>query len=126
MRCLGRLTSEVLEERETRGMEIQKLLLKGRILLKANRPEEAYAVLKEAHALATEQNARPHLWRVCFHLAEMESERGNLNAAKRLKEQARTVIDYIAANTGRDDLRTSFLALPQVQTILSDEGENHV
>jgi len=104
----------------------EKLLLKGRILRKADRLEKAYAVLKEAHALATEQNARPSLWRICFHLAELETERGNLIQAKTLKEQARIVIDYIAAHAGRDDLRTSFLALPKVQTILSDTGENHV
>ena len=104
----------------------EKLLLKGRILRKANRPEEAYVVLNEAYALATEQNARPHLWRICFHLAEIETERGNLTRAQLLKGQARTVIDYIADHAGRDDLRASFLAIPMVQTILSDTGENHV
>ena len=104
----------------------EKLLLKGRILRKANRPEEAYATWKEAHALATEQNTRPHLWRICCHLAAMEAERGNLTQVQVLKEQARPVIDYIADHAGRDDLRASFLAIPMVQTILSDTGENHV
>jgi len=104
----------------------EKLLLKGRILRKTDRPEEAYDILKEAHALATAQNARPSLWQICFHLAAMEEERGNLTQAQILKKQARTVIDYIADHAGRADLRNSFLALPQVQNILSDTGENHV
>ena len=104
----------------------EKLLLKGRILREADRPEEAYAVLREAHALAAEQNARPWVWRISFHLVEMETERGNVAQAQILKEQARTVIDYIAANAGRDDLRASFLAIPMVQSLLLDKGENHV
>ncbi|MEZ4769232.1 MAG: adenylate/guanylate cyclase domain-containing protein [Caldilineales bacterium] len=103
----------------------EKLLLRGRILQKANRPKEAYAAFKEAHTLATVQNARSSLWRICFYLAEMEAERGNLAQAQVVKVQARTVVDYIAANAGRADLRDAFLAQPQVKAILSDRGEDH-
>jgi tetratricopeptide (TPR) repeat protein len=103
----------------------EPLLLKGRILVQADSPEEGYAVLKEAHSLATEQQARSALWRICFHLAEMETERGNLAEAQDLKVQARAAIDYIAEHSGRDDLRAAFLARSNVQTILSDIGGKH-
>lgn len=104
----------------------KKLLLKGKILLKANRSEEAYAVLKAAHILAMEQNARPSLWQICFHLAEIEADNGNLSKAQSLRIQARTAIDYITKHAGRDDLRSSFLALPEIQIILSTTGDNYV
>lgn len=120
---------EFLKKTRPKGMLIyipDKLLLKGRILCRADCPEEAYAVLKEAHSLATEQKARSALWQICFHLAEMETERGNLAEAQALNEQARAAIDFIAEHAGRDDLRASFLAIPQVQTILSDNEGIHV
>jgi tetratricopeptide (TPR) repeat protein len=103
----------------------EKLLLEAKILSKLDRHDEAYDVLIEAHSLATEQNARSVLWQICSRLAEMEVSRGNLTEAQSLKEQAREVIDYIAEYAGRDDLCTSFLAISQVQTILSITGEKH-
>jgi hypothetical protein len=75
--------------------------------------------------LATEQNARTSLWKICFHLAEWEAGNGNQTAAQVLHEQARTAVDFISDHAGRDDLRTSFLALPEVQTILSNSSKSH-
>jgi predicted ATPase len=102
------------------GFLPQKLLLKGQILHQLDRREEAHAVLKEAYSLAMEQQARSVLWQICFNLAEMEAERGNLAEAQALKDQARVAIDFITEHVGRDDLRVSFLAIPEVTIILSD------
>ena len=96
-------------------------MLKGRILLAASRDEEAYATLREAHQIATKQQAKPMLWQICAFLADLESERGDKAEAQALREQAREAIDYIAEHAGTDDLRTTFLALPKVQTILKNQ-----
>ena len=98
----------------------QTLLLKGKILQRSDHPEEAYAVLQEAHQLATEQKARTVLWQICSQLAELEAVRGNPSEVQDLKEQARATIDFITEHAGGDDLRTTFLAIPEVQTIISD------
>jgi tetratricopeptide (TPR) repeat protein len=96
----------------------QKLLLKGRILEGAGRPDKAYPVLQEAHALAAKQQARVVLWQICMQLAEMETVRGNPAAAQALVEEAQTSIAYIADHAGGDELRESFLAMPRVQSVL--------
>ncbi|MDX1435235.1 MAG: AAA family ATPase, partial [Anaerolineales bacterium] len=116
---------EFLEKAHQKGVLAyvpDKLLLKGKILSAAGSPDEAYAVLQEAHALAAEQKARPVLWQICYHLAELEMERGNPAKAQVLKEETRGSIDYIAEHAGGPELRRSFLALPEVQTIVSDTG----
>jgi tetratricopeptide (TPR) repeat protein len=108
---------EKAHEKGVRGYDPPKLFLKGKILQRSGRPEEAYAAYREAHSLAAEQKARPVLWQVCARLAEMEAQRGHLDAAQALREQARASIEFIAAHTGRDDLRTAFLAMPEVQMV---------
>jgi predicted ATPase len=108
---------EKAHERGVLGYDPPKLFLKGKILQRSTRPEEAYAAYREAYRLASEQKARPVLWQVCAHLAEMEAERGNLVEAQDLKEQARTAIAFIADHAGRDDLRTAFLAMPEVKRL---------
>jgi len=102
----------------------EKLLLKGKILRTTGRSDEAYQVLQEAYSLATEQQARTVLWQICAHLAEMETDKGNLAEVQVLNDQARSTIEFIAEHAGRDDLRDAFLALPEVQTILSNGGKH--
>jgi class 3 adenylate cyclase/tetratricopeptide (TPR) repeat protein len=100
----------------------EKLLLRGRILLRAGRPEEAVAAFKEAHALAGEQQARMLLWRTGAQLAELEAENGNQEQARVYAEQARAAVDFILEHTSRADLRASFLAMPQVRTVMEQTG----
>jgi predicted ATPase/class 3 adenylate cyclase len=119
------IVDEVLEVVLKKGMLAHvppKLLLKGRILQQAGRADEANEILREGHAMAREQDARPVLWQICALLADMETERGNTSEAQIFKEEAREAIDFMAEHAGRDDLRASFLAIPQVETILSEKG----
>ncbi len=102
-----------------------QLLLMGKVFQQSGRPDEAYAAFQEAHALAREQEARPLLWQICARLAEMEWEKGDASAARALREEARAAIDFMADHAGRDDLRACFLAIPPVQSILSETGGNH-
>ena len=114
---------EKAHEQGVRGFDPPKLFLKGKILQQSGHPEEAYAAYQEAHSLATEQKARLVLWQICAQLAEMEAERGNLDESQSLKEQARATIAFIADHVGRDDLRSTFLAMPEVQRIQENGGE---
>jgi len=97
----------------------EKLLIKAKIMCKLDRHDQAFHVLKEAHALALEYNARPLLWQVCQQLAKMETQKGNAAEQQALHEQARVAIDFIANHAGRPDLRRSFLAIADVQSIIS-------
>jgi class 3 adenylate cyclase/tetratricopeptide (TPR) repeat protein len=117
---------DFLERAREKGVLVylpDKLLLKGRILRAAGRPDEAYAVLKEAHLLAAEQNARPALWQICAQFADMEAERGNTGEAQALIEQAWEAINFIAEHAGGDDLRASFLDLPEVRKLVGGEDQ---
>ncbi len=102
------------------GYDPPKLLLKGRILHGSGQFDEAYSIYKQAKSVAEEQNARPELWQICAQLAEMEAERGELEAAQSLKEQARDVIGFISDHAGRDDFRAAFLAMPEVRRVLEN------
>ncbi|MFN2224388.1 MAG: hypothetical protein ACK2UH_17660, partial [Candidatus Promineifilaceae bacterium] len=59
------------------------------------------------------------LWQILAALAEVETRQGNAAAAQTARGRAREVIDYIANHAGDSGLRESFLALPEVQSVLS-------
>ncbi len=104
----------------------QKLLLKAEILEGAGDPDEAYETLQEGHALAARQQARLVLWQICARLAELEVSRGNHAAAQALIQEARTTIAFVADHAGREELRDTFLALPQVRALVQDQGVDQV
>jgi len=123
------MINEFLEKVGQKGMLAHvtpKLLLKGRILQQAGRSDEAIETLGEALAMAREQNVRPVLWRICALLADLEAERGNKTEAQSLREEARVAIDFMVEHAGGEDLRASFLAIPQVQSIMTETGDMHV
>jgi predicted ATPase/class 3 adenylate cyclase len=123
-KALG-MINEFLEVVVQKGMLAHvppKLLLKGRILQQVGRSDEAHEVLREALAMAREQKVRPVLWQICALLADLEAERGKNTEVQLLREEAREAIDFMAGHAGRDDLRSSFLAIPQVETVLLETG----
>ena len=69
--------------------------------------------------VAEEIGQRRLLWQNLAALAEVETKRGNAAAAGTARGRAREVIDYIVNHAGDDGLRESFLALPEVQSVLS-------
>lgn len=100
----------------------EKLLTRGRILKAAGQMQAAWEAFREALTLAVQQNACPVLWQAAAHLAEMAQDQGDQSEAQALYEQARMAVDYIADHAGGDDLRAAFLAIPQVETIISKTG----
>jgi len=101
----------------------EKLLLLADSLCVGGQMDAAYAALNEAYSLASEQGTMPLLWRICAQLAGMEEERGNHARANSIYGDARVAINFIAEHAGGDDLRTEFLGLPEVRSILEKTGE---
>lgn len=91
------------------------LYFQGQARLAQNQPAAARACWLEARAVAEEMQARRWLWPILFALSRLESDP---TEAKRLRQQAREVIEYIASHTP-PELRASFLGLPTVQELLT-------
>jgi tetratricopeptide (TPR) repeat protein len=108
-----------LQRMEIRSFICEGLLLKGQALLAQARVEEAYEVLSEAGAKSEAAGSRRILWPVLSTLSRVEAQRGHSAEAENLRQQAREIIEYIAGHTPAN-LRTSFLALPNVRVVLED------
>jgi len=90
----------------------------GRAHLALGQFEAARAALLDARAAAEEQEERAMLWRVLVTLSELEQAGSNTSAAGRLRDQARAVVDDIAAHAGR--LRVIFMDQPAVVQLLEE------
>jgi len=107
---------------------------KGRALQGLGRVEEAHQALLEALAIARQQTSRRSLWLILYDLAQLVSTSqkfapGASGSGENLQEinpqaeaylkEAREVVEYIAAHISDEQLRTSFLTLPEVLGIIS-------
>jgi DNA-binding SARP family transcriptional activator len=92
--------------------------LRGRAALALGQYDAAREALLKAKEAAEAQEERAILWKILSSLSELEGAYGDKDAAKKLREQAREVIETIAAHAG--ELRASFLAQPAVARILSE------
>ncbi len=79
--------------------------------------DDAHRSLLRAREIAESLNARRTLWQIYAALAQIEQQRGDADAARSLRAQAREVIEYIAEHTP-PDVRASFLNLPDVRAIM--------
>ena len=95
------------------------LWLKGRALIDLNRLEEARESLREAHVIAQESEARRILWQILATWIDVEDRLGNETEALALRGQTQEVIHYIAEHIEDEELRTSFLSRPEVQSLLA-------
>jgi len=92
----------------------QALYLQGQALLGLGQDEAARERLLEARAKAEAVDARRPLWPILFALSQLEPDPAE---AKALRQQAREIIEYITDHTP-EDLKTSFLDLPDVREVL--------
>jgi hypothetical protein len=95
------------------------LLIQGKALAAMDDSDQAREVLREARAVAEKIGQRTVLWQILAALAEIEEEQGNNGKAKSYRDEARNIIDYIAGHSGSEELRASFLSLPEVKTLLA-------
>jgi tetratricopeptide (TPR) repeat protein len=92
--------------------------LRGKARLALGDVDQARKALLEARAIAEEKGERTILWQILATLSELEGACGDREAAKKLRDQAREVIEYIADYAG--ELRDAFLAQPAVAAVLSE------
>jgi tetratricopeptide (TPR) repeat protein len=95
-----------------------ELWLRGRAHLLLGQLDEAQAALVEARDVAEAREERAVLWQILATLSDLERSRGNLAASEKAHDNARAVIDQIAANAG--ELRSVFLGQPAVVDLLRD------
>lgn len=100
-------------------MLYEPLLMRGKAMLGLGDLPEAHRLLQAARTSATKLNARRLQWQIDVSLADLARQQGHLAVADDLKAEARSLIEYIADHAGSDDLRHSFLNLPQVREVMA-------
>ncbi len=116
-------TNRVIERTRRAGMKpslTELLLVQAKALAALNQPEVAADSLQEAARVAEVIGQRRLLWQILAALAEVETKRGNVAAAELARGRAREVIEYVADHAGDAELRESFLAMPEVRSVLHD------
>jgi tetratricopeptide (TPR) repeat protein len=98
----------------------EALWLQGRALLALNEPGSARDVLLDARLVARETGAWRNLWQILWELSQLETAAGNISDASLYKQQAQETVTYIADHTGSEELRASFLSLPEVMSVLAN------
>ena len=99
----------------------QTLYLKGRALRGLGRRDEALEVLGRARIVAEAMGERRYAWRILATLVEIETERGDVTSAQRLRRQARKIVEHIVSHAGPAELRESFLDTPAVRAVLLED-----
>ncbi len=70
--------------------------------------------LLEAHSAAEAIGSRRALWPILCALSQLEADP---TEAERLRQQAVTIVEYIADHISTPELHASFLELPQVGAV---------
>ena len=91
------------------------LYIQAQALLGQGQAEAARERLLEARAEAETIGSRRMLWQILLALSKVETDPAE---ADNLRQQARETVEYIANHIDQDDLRQSFLNLPDVQAAL--------
>jgi class 3 adenylate cyclase/tetratricopeptide (TPR) repeat protein len=95
------------------------LLLKGSALLALGEPGEAETALVEGRLEAERLGFGPVQWRIDAELSGIAAERGDAPRAVDLLDEAKGLLEQIAATLDDPELRSSFLGLPEVEAVRS-------
>lgn len=106
-----------LRDYQIRPYTADALYLKSQALIGLGELDKAYAVLHMARQEAESLGSLRSLWPVLFLLSHFEARSGNLAEASLLLQHSRQIIHNIAATIDDDDLRNTFLSLPQVRIV---------
>ena len=79
---------------------------------------KAYEILTEALAVSQRNGERRLRWRILACLVEIAQAQGRQGEADRYQKMGQEIVFYIADHAGSDELRASFLTLPEVQSLL--------
>jgi tetratricopeptide (TPR) repeat protein len=92
--------------------------LRGRAALALGQYDAARESLMKAKHAAEAQEERAILWKILVTLGELEQAGGDMVAADKIRNQAWTVVDDIAAHAGQ--MRDVFLSQPAVAKLLAE------
>jgi DNA-binding SARP family transcriptional activator/predicted ATPase len=92
--------------------------LRGRASLALGQYDAARESLLKAKDTAEAQEERAILWKIFSTLSELEQECGDMYASEKLRDQAREVVNDIAAHAG--EMRGVFLSQPAVAQLLGE------
>ncbi len=106
-----------LRRAEVRSYLPETLWLQGKALLALEQAEQARQSFLEGQKVAAETGARRMGWPILWELSQLEAAAGNTDAAQQYRQQAQEIVTYISDHTGSNELRASFLALPEVQAL---------
>ncbi|HJS26095.1 MAG TPA: hypothetical protein VJ913_03095, partial [Actinomycetota bacterium] len=95
------------------------LLLKGTALRARGERAQAETALLDARSEAEGHGFRTILWRIDVALSDIAAEGGDAARAAVLRSEAGSVIEQIAGSIDDPELRSSFLALPDVEAVRS-------
>jgi DNA-binding SARP family transcriptional activator/predicted ATPase len=90
--------------------------LRGRAALALSQYDAARGSLLKAKEAAEAQEERTILWKILVTMSDVEKECGNADTSEQLREQARAVVDDIAAHAG--EMQDVFLDQPAVIQLL--------
>ena len=93
-----------------------ELWLRGRAALALGQYDAARKSLLKAREAAEAQEERAILWKILVTLSEVEKASGNADLAKKLLDQARSVVEDIAEHAG--EVRGMFLGQPAMIQLL--------
>lgn len=112
------LTEYLLADLHQMGARIfipNALHLQGKAWLSLSQKKVGRKSLQKGRAEAEAIGSRPSLWPILFSLSQLED---NPSEAQSLRQQSQEIVEYIAGNVDKAELRTSFLALPDVREVL--------
>jgi tetratricopeptide (TPR) repeat protein len=110
---------EWLRPLDVRPYDPAALLLKGSSLRELGKSDDAERVLREARQAADALGFAPILWRIDIALGGIAADTGDTARAAELRGQAWTIVDHLAATIDDEQLRASFLALPEVRAVFA-------
>jgi tetratricopeptide (TPR) repeat protein len=110
----------VLERLNYRGHQVEAWLMQAMVDLAQGRNEEAHTALQNGWELAETMGERQDSWRILWELSRLEAAAGKHDEAEHYRLQAREVVAYIADHAGSDELRASFVAMPEVAHLLTE------
>jgi hypothetical protein len=93
------------------------LYLKGTSLLATGEPHDAASTLAQARTEAEQLGFRPILWRIDAVLSGIAASAGDAANAAELRTRAKGIVEEIAGTLDDEELRASFLALPDVAAV---------
>jgi tetratricopeptide (TPR) repeat protein len=102
---------------EVRPYDPAALLLKGTSLMELGKLDDAERALLDGRAEAEQLGFDPILWQIDIALSGIAETSGDAARAAELRNEARAIIDRIAASIDALDLRSSFLGLPDVAAV---------